>query len=314
MDATGDSPRTGGRVGRRVGTALGSLGLQAARSLLHFPPVADVPEGGLLELPGRGTLFVADTGPVDTARGPAPTIFLLHGLACSGLLNWFPTIAHLRRRYRLVIMDQRWHGQGIRSPRFTLEDCADDVVAVADELGIDTFVPTGYSMGSLVSQLVWHRHRDRVAGLVLAASTTHFAATPRRQQAVLSVGRRIAWMATKQRRLAVAALDPALDDTWAWRQFRATTGREIATATSIIARFDSRPWIGGVDVPTAVVIPARDRLIPPARQRELARRISQATVYEMAAGHASCVMELDEFRPAMLAACSSVASRIASTA
>ena len=39
-------------------------------------------------------------------------------------------------------------GRGIRSKRaFRLDDVADDVIAVADVLGIDRFIPVGYSMG-----------------------------------------------------------------------------------------------------------------------------------------------------------------------
>jgi pimeloyl-ACP methyl ester carboxylesterase len=52
----------------------------------------------------------------------------------------------------VVVFDQRWHGQGISSPRFLLEDCADDVGALADALGVDTFVPVGFSMRALVVQ------------------------------------------------------------------------------------------------------------------------------------------------------------------
>jgi pimeloyl-ACP methyl ester carboxylesterase len=168
-------------------------------------------------------------------------------------------------------------------------------------------------MGTLVSQVAWHRHPGRVSGLVLCAGTTHFAASPRRADTVRRAGGRIAAMATRQQRLAVEALDQTADDRWAWRQFRATTTAEVAAAGSVIARFDSRGWIDDVDVPTAVVVTARDRLIPPARQRELARRIPGATAYEVDAGHAACVLNAQRFRPAMLAATASVTNRIRST-
>jgi pimeloyl-ACP methyl ester carboxylesterase len=78
----------------------------------------------------------------------------------------------------------------------------------------------------------------------------------------------------------------------------------------VLAQFDSRPWIDRVDVPTAVVVTAKDRLVPPARQRELARAIPAATVYEVEAGHAACVLNAERFRPALLAAAASVTGRI----
>lgn len=296
-------------------TALDILG-----RLVRMPPVPEIPEGRLLELPGRGRTFVVDTGPPPDLGGASagqarrsaaarPTLVLLHALACTGLLTWYPCLEALRRRYRVVIFDQRWHGQGIRDGRFDLADCADDVVAVADALGVDQFVAAGYSMGTLVAQLTWRRHPDRLAGLVLCAGATHFADEPRRQVAVRRAGARLAVLAERQRRIAAEVLDQTVDDRWAWRQFRATPGAAVAGAAALLARFDSRPWIGEVDVPTAVVVTARDRLIPPARQRAMARAIPGAVGYDVPAGHAACVLRADRFRPAMLAAVASVSSR-----
>jgi pimeloyl-ACP methyl ester carboxylesterase len=295
-----------------AGTRLGGLGLAMAGRAVRMPPIPDLPEGHMIELPARGRTYVVDTGPVPSARGgDAPTLVLLHALACTGLLTWYPCLDALRARYRVVVFDQRWHGQGIRSGPFVLDDCADDVAAVADALGIDRFVCAGYSMGTLVAQLAWHRHPDRVAGLVLCAGATHFAETPRRAEAVRRAGARIAAVAARQQRLAVDVLDQTADDRWAWRQFRATTGREVAAVGTVVAQFDSRPWINQVAAPTAVVVTAKDRLVPPSRQRALAKVVPGATVYDVEAGHAACVLNADRFRPALLAAAASVTGRIA---
>src|SRR5688500_16415489 len=132
------------------------------------PPL---PPGRRLKLPGRGTTFVREM------EGPpgAPTLVLLHGLGVSADLNWFRCYDALGRRYRVIAMAHRGHGRGIRSSRpFRLADCADDVAAVADELGIERVIPVGYSMGGPITQLVWKRHPDRVAGLVLCATARSF--------------------------------------------------------------------------------------------------------------------------------------------
>jgi 3-oxoadipate enol-lactonase len=274
--------------------------------VLKAPAVPDIPPGRTLELPGRGSTYVVDTG------GPEdrPPRLLLHALACTGLLTWYPCLDALSRRYRVVVFDQRWHGQGIREGRFDLDDCADDVAAVADALGIERFLVAGYSMGTLVGQLAWRRHPDRVAGLVLCAGATHFAAE-RRQDAVRRTGARIATMAERQRRISAAVLDQTADDRWAWRQFRATPGVAVAGVATVLARFDSRPWISEAAIPSAVVVTARDRLIPAARQRALAAALPQATCYEVDAGHIACVLAADRFMPALLAAVASVSSRVA---
>src|SRR4249919_2728736 len=96
------------------------------------PPL---PPGRSVELPDRGTTFVREVA------GPAgaPTVVLLHGWTATADLNWFPSFGPLAEHVRVVALDHRGHGRGIRSNRFRLADCADDAVALADVLGIDRF-------------------------------------------------------------------------------------------------------------------------------------------------------------------------------
>ena len=136
-----------------------------------YLPWVPIPAGRRVDLAGRGTTYVTDTpGP----SPQAPVIVLLHALGCTGLLTWFPAIPALARRYRVVTLDQRWHGQGIQSERFSLHDCADDVAALLDVLEIPEAVVAGYSMGGVVAQRVWRQHPQRVAGLVLCSTTDRF--------------------------------------------------------------------------------------------------------------------------------------------
>ncbi|NNE18353.1 MAG: alpha/beta fold hydrolase, partial [Myxococcales bacterium] len=84
-----------------------------------------------LNLEGRGRIRVVEF------KGPkgAPTLVLLHGLGATARLNWFAAFPELAQRYHVLAVDHRGHGQGIRSRSFRLKDCADDVIAVADQLG-----------------------------------------------------------------------------------------------------------------------------------------------------------------------------------
>ena len=134
-----------------------------------------VPAGTPVELSGRGTILAYDMpGP----RG-APTLLLLHGLGASGLLNWFPAFGPLSERFRVVAMDLRGHGHGLRSgSRYRLTDCADDAIALMDALEVERCIPVGYSLGGPVAQLMWRHHRDRVDGLVLCATSRNFRGKP----------------------------------------------------------------------------------------------------------------------------------------
>lgn len=272
------------------------------------PPL---PPGRYVELPRRGTTFVRELA------GPpgAPVLLLLHGWTASSDLNWFATYDALGRRHRVVALDHRGHGRGIRSPRwFRLDDCADDAVALLDVLGIDRAVVVGYSMGGAVAQLVWQRHRERVAALVLCATCRAFAQTPleRQRLAVLgavalgsrAVPQRLAGDAIHRVMTARSTAQPLSE--WAVEELRRNDWTTVLEAGRALSRFDSRSWIGGVDVPAAVVVPMRDQLVPPRRQLAMARAIPGATLHPVQGDHTICSTAPERFVPALLDACESV--------
>jgi 3-oxoadipate enol-lactonase len=292
-----------------------AVAARVLRRLMSAPnPGADLPEGRMVELPGRGRTFVVDV------PGPpgAPTVVLLHALGCTGYLSWFPSILVLAQDYRVVVLDQRWHGRGIRSKKFRLTDCADDVAALADELGIDRFIPIGYSMGGLVAQLVWKRHRDRVEGLVLAATARNFRGARRERfffplmtAAMVPLS---PYARKRVERLAVTLPEvpcPPAEATrnWGLAEFRSTSAWSMPAVLRELGRFNSAPWIPDVDVPTAVVATTKDHTIPVRRQYRMAAQIPGATVHEVAAGHAAMVLKADLFVPALVEAVGSVKDR-----
>ena len=280
-------------------------------------PWARIPRGRMVDLPGRdGATYVTDTaGP----HPDSPTLVLLHALGCTGLLTWYPTIEPFSRRYRVVTLDQRWHGRGIRSAEFSLHDCADDVAALIDALELDDVIVCGYSLGSIVAQRVWRQHPEKIQGLVLCATTDRFALTP--GERVFFTGMGVAMFGARgiaRSRTALTAarataraldLEPSDIHEWALDEFRSTSPWAIGQALAALGKHHSRPWVGRIDVPTAVVVGTSDRVIGPARQISLARAIRGATVHEVDGGHAMCVLEAEKFVPVVVEAANTVNAR-----
>lgn len=278
-------------------------------------PWAVVPGGSMVELPD-GPTFVTDTpGP----RPDAPTIVLLHAVGCTGLLTWYPAIASLAERYRVVTLDQRWHGRGIQSPTFDLHDCADDVAALLDVLGIDEAIIGGFSMGSIIAQRVWRQHAHRVSGLVLAATTDRFRQSASERlfhqgmELAMAGTRGVSRSRTLRRAARVAAVTvvqvPDEMKDWALDEWRSTSPWAVGQAVAALGRHHSRPWLHSIDVPTAVVVPTHDHVIPPKRQLAVARAIPGATIHDIPAGHACCVLEAEVFVPAFVEAVNTVHAR-----
>ncbi|GAB2674571.1 alpha/beta fold hydrolase [Nocardia goodfellowii] len=280
------------------------------------PDIAEVPGGKLLELPGRGRTYVVDIpGPAG-----APTLFLLHGTASTAYLTWFPALQVLAREFRVVLFDQRWHGRGIQSERFTVQDCADDVIAVADALGVPDPICVGYSLGGVVAQLAAHRHPDRVLGLVLCATPYRFQEKWRERAFHLAWGAfadAVGPYSLRRARELLRRLPELPEHTWtrggmqrwAMTELRSTSGWAVAQVIAAVGRFDSSAWLSGIDAPTAVVITTKDKAIPVYRQLELATLIPGASIHLVKAGHTACAFAADKFVPVLLEACEAVADR-----
>lgn len=295
-------------IGELLHAAL-TLPRKNLRDLVELPDF-EVPAGRWIELPRRGRTWLTDL-PGPTPRAPA--IVLLHAVGCTGLLTWFPVIEELNRTHRVVVFDQRWHGHGIVSDHFAVADCADDAATIISELGLDRPLVAGFSMGSIVAQRVWRQHPDVVGGLVLGATTDHFRNNMRERffhggmEFSMGAVRALARSRTVQKgaiRTIETVLDEQATDThrWALDEWRKTSPWAIAQAVASLGRFRSTYWLPMVDVPTAVVVPRRDHVIPPENQHRVASLIPGATVHEADCGHAGCVLEAKAFVPVFMEA------------
>ena len=270
----------------RAGRFARPLGRDAAR-----PPVPPpLLPGRVVDLPGRGEVFVRDSGGTRTD----PAVLLLHGWTVSADLNFFPVYSRLAEAYRVIALDLRGHGRGMRSAEpFTLEDCADDAAALLDQIGAGRVIAVGYSMGGPVAMLLARRHPGRVGALVMQATALEWRDAVHERMSwhllsVLEVGLRLGSGADLAERVLRQATEeqPELE---AWRpwliaEFGRGLAPELADAGRALSRYDARPWAGDLGLPAAVLITARDRLVRPAKQRELARALN-ADVIEIDADH-----------------------------
>ncbi len=267
-----------------------------------------LPAGRDLLLPGRGRTFVRHL----RGRGRRATVVLLHGLAATADVNWGNSYFALGEHFDVVTIDHRGHGRGMRTTdRFTLEACADDVAAALGELGVETAIVAGYSMGGPIAQLVWRRHPQVVAGVVLCATSDVFSDSTRDRAlfaaatgaAVLTRARpsKVAVQllgdtVTRRRRMAVSLGGHLLSHDWA----------QVLEASRALGRFDSRSWLPRVDVPVAVVTTLHDGIVPTARQRAMAATLPVVGNVAVDGGHCACLRPESAFVDALVDMCCAV--------
>lgn len=245
-------------------------------------------------------------------------VLLLHGLGATGRINWGPAYRPLSEHFRVVSLDHRGHGAGLRTRRFRLEQCADDAAAAAGARGLSSFIAVGYSMGGPIASLCWRRHPEQVRGLVLCATARHFLpkGVSRAARIALPAAAGLARLAPSVaherllQRMLARIEHPELRE----RVHRELGGHDPASviqATHALSGFSSHDWIGRVDVPTAVIVTTRDELVPAARQYKLAKSIPEAEIFEVDGDHSACLSRQEIFVPALVEACRSVERRAA---
>ena len=274
---------------------------------------AATPLSRLVELPGRGTMRVWECAGPDGAE----TLMLIHGVAVTAELNWELVLAPLARYFHVVAADLRGHGDGIRlSSQFRLEDCADDIAALAEVLDIGRFVAVGYSLGGMVAQLMYKRHASLLSGLVLCSTASSLSGSPAEQLAAMAAPAMAAVLQWNPFLYVMSAegfgtallgrIDDPATASWTRAQLGRTTLATTVSVMPAVCAFSSDSWISQVDVPTAVVVTTKDRIVPAERQFELARAIPGASVHEVDADHGACVNAPQLFARALLEACCSV--------
>ena len=95
---------------------------------------------------------------------------------------------------------------------------------------------------------------------------------------------------------------------WATAELARHRPSTMLAWAAALARFSSRPWIGEVDVPTAVVVTSRDVLVPTERQLSLAAAIPGAQVVPVDGDHGVFVTDQPAFTAAIVEACRLVTS------
>jgi 3-oxoadipate enol-lactonase len=186
----------------------------------------------------------------------------------------------------------------------TMDAAADAVVVELDRAGAERAVVAGLSMGGYVAFSLWRRHRDRVAGLLLAntkAEPDDEAGRERR--------RGVAQKARQEGSGAIAESPPALlsegADSALWERvkdmIRRQPGESIAAASLGMAeRPDSRPILGEIDVPTTVLTASGDTLISPDITAPMAEAIPNAELVTLqGAGHLSNLEDPTGFTDAL---------------
>lgn len=241
--------------------------------------------------------------------GDGRAVLLVHAFPLDSKM-WAGQIDAFGDRYRLIAPDLKGFG-GSDAPEepaaYSMDDYADCLAGLLDELGLDQVVLVGLSIGGYISFAFLRRHPGRLAGLVLA--DTRAEADPPE-----GVAKR-----TSQQELVASegtgVLIPALAGALLSERTRSDKPEVVANATTLMdnpvagfigaleamkLRGDSSADLASIDVPTLVIVGEDDAVTPPEAARKLHEHIGGSRLVVIpGAGHLSNLEAPEAFNDAL---------------
>jgi 3-oxoadipate enol-lactonase/4-carboxymuconolactone decarboxylase len=238
-----------------------------------------------------------------SGRDDRPALILSHSLGQDHGL-WDPQIDDLSTHFRVLRYDIRGHGASAAVPGdYRIEDLGQDVLALADGLGIARFAFCGISLGGMIGLWLATHAPERVAALVLANTSARPDADKMeaRRVAVLSGGMASVADVVMGRFFSPAVLDlhpPAVAD--ARRTLLATDPVGYAGCCAAVRDVNEIASLGGIRCPTLIISGELDVSLPWTGHSEvLAGGIAGATVVHLPAAHLSNLEQPRSFTAAV---------------
>jgi pimeloyl-ACP methyl ester carboxylesterase len=241
---------------------------------------------------------------------PPPAVVLLHAFPLNSGM-WDQQLQSLGDRWRVIAPDLTGFGAAGAPDDpadYSVEAYADEVAALLQREGIDRAVVGGLSMGGYIAFAFYRRHRDMVAGLILA-DTRAAADAPEAAERRVSQQRQVAESGTAE--LIDNSLDNLLsDDTKRHRPEVVARARKlmeqnppagiIGGLDAMRRRPDATEDLPKLDVPVLVIVGAADKTSPPEVAAQMAERIPNVTLEVLpGAGHLSNLEAPEAFNRAV---------------
>ena len=219
-----------------------------------------------------------------TGRRNGPPVLLIQGLGADKH-GWTLQRLALATRYRTVALDNRGAGRSDKPHGpYSLEQMADDAMAVLDDGGIESAHIVGASMGGAIAQFVALKYPERARSLTLTCTSCRNHPWRRELIAGWAETARTKGMASMTNEAARWVIGPRsfrrLSPAIGWMGPLAFTRPAHAFAAqcdAILAVDDSMAdHLASITIPTLVVVGNQDILTPRGDSEELAELIPTA--------------------------------------
>ena len=238
-----------------------------------------------------------------------PVLVFLHGIG-GRASGWAPIQqACAAAGYTSLAWDMPGYGDSPSIAPYDFDGMADALAALMDAQGLHTAVLVGHSLGGMVALQMWAKHPQRVAGLVLAASSPAFGHGSgdfqqtfiAQRLAPLEAGKSMADVAEGLIPTMVAPgfAGPGLAQAQAC--MGSITPAAYKAALGALVQFEQRAALPTINVPTLCIAGEHDRTAAPTVVQRMADKIPNAQYQCLSGvGHLLTFEQPERFAAALL--------------
>lgn len=241
--------------------------------------------------------------------GKGPALLLVHGFPL-GHTMWQHQIEPLSTSFRIICPDLPGFGNSELPPQpISIENLADSLAMLLDELKVKTVTFCGLSMGGYIGWQFWKRHPERLDRLIAvdtrAAADNEITARGRRVQAESARQHGIAKLADEMipKLFAESNLQNRKAEVELIRQsISQTNPATVAQAQLAMAdRVDASAWLPEIKIPTLFIVGQHDSITTPEEMRANSEQATGSRFVAISqAGHLSPLENPAEFNQALL--------------
>ena len=227
-------------------------------------------------------------------RTDGPALVFLNSLG-SDFRIWQEVVPAFLDGFRVVLYDKRGHGlSDAPAAPYTMDDHADDLMALLDLLHVKSAALVGLSVGGMIAQRIAVRAPERVGALVLCGTAAKIGTSEMWAERIAAVeGEGIGSIADRilERWFTTSFRETRLDDYAGWRNMLVRTPvHGYAGTCASIRDADLTADASRIQAPTLCAVGDQDGSTPPDLVRNTASIIPGAR-FEIIerAGHIPCI-------------------------
>jgi pimeloyl-ACP methyl ester carboxylesterase len=251
------------------------------------------------KIPGR-TIFIREKEYFireNYVNGTIPIVFL-HSWGSDSLGSWFKVLPAIKQKYSFVAIDLRNHGKSDASwERWDVDENADVVISILQELGIEECHLVGWSMGSAVALAVSNKKQNLIKKLVLITPFSWLGGAVYKDKlafkafvSFVRIRERLFPNLNPQSKFSFLKKSNAIKDEytdWAWNNLHKHKDDFIyEDGGRFVVPYDARPWLDNIKSETLVITGGKDRLVPEETSNDVIDRLENvSSIVFKDAGH-----------------------------